>query len=177
MNKEYKLPALRSLGDLADVRPTIVIDSREQTPLTFTRLDSVVGTLQSGDYSFVGGDSFVIERKSIPDLVSCCVGSNRERFERELHRLRGFKFARLLIVGSRQDIEEHNYRSDVAPKSVLHSLSAFEARYGIAVVFEPCPEAAACLVESWAYWSAREVVGAANELLRSNKQLKEAANV
>jgi hypothetical protein len=33
---------------------------------------------------------FVIERQSIADLVGCCIGESRERFERELHRLRGY---------------------------------------------------------------------------------------
>ena len=39
------LPALKGLGDLADARPTIIVDSREQAPLVFTRLPSVTGTL------------------------------------------------------------------------------------------------------------------------------------
>ena len=45
------LPALRSLGKLADLRPIVVIDNREQTPLVFTNLPSVPGTLTSGDYA------------------------------------------------------------------------------------------------------------------------------
>ena len=74
----------------ADILPTIVVDTREQAPLTFTRLVSIPGTLTSGDYSFCGGEELsAIERKSIADLVACCMGSNRERFFRELHRLRG----------------------------------------------------------------------------------------
>ena len=31
-----------------------------------------------------------MERKTLPDLVGCCMGDNRERFERELHRMRGY---------------------------------------------------------------------------------------
>jgi len=87
-NKGFTLPALRSLGDLADQAPVIIIDSREQTPLQFTRLEARVATLPSGDYSIAGLEElFAVERKSIPDLVACCTGQNRERFERELHRL------------------------------------------------------------------------------------------
>ena len=41
------------------------------------------------------------------ELVACCMGDNRVRFERELHRLRGYRFKRLLIVGSEKDIREH----------------------------------------------------------------------
>jgi ERCC4-type nuclease len=142
-----------------DIRPTIVIDSREQAPLVFRNLASGPGCLTSGDYSFTGGeDLFSIERKSVADLVACCAGSNRERFERELHRLRGYRFKRLLIVGTRAEIERGEYRSNIKPQSVLHTLSAFEARYDCPVVFCPDPTAAALQVESWAYWFSREIV-------------------
>lgn len=158
------LPALRSLGELADTRPTIVVDTREQAPLKFTQLASTVGTLQSGDYSFTGGtDLFAIERKSIQDLVSCCCGSNRERFERELHRLRGFRFARLLIVGHESEIRTGRYRGGITPKAILSTVAAFEARY-LPVVWEPRPEQAAMMVETWVWWFARELVRTVNEI-------------
>jgi ERCC4-type nuclease len=97
-----RLPALRTLGDLADAQPVVVYDSREQSPLIFTHLESIRGTLQTGDYSILGLEQlFSIERKSIDDLVCCCMGENRERFERELHRIRGFSFKRLLVAARR----------------------------------------------------------------------------
>ena len=171
----FTLPALKNLGSLADVRPTIVVDSREQAPLRFLRLESVTGSLASGDYSFAGGEHlFAVERKSIPDLVSSVCTQERERFERELHRLRGFRFARLLIVGTREEIETGSYRSQAKPKSVLNSLAAFEARYSVPVVFAPTPTVAAAQIESWAYWCAREVVEAANELLKGHKRVQRA---
>lgn len=164
------LPALRHLGDLSDLRPVIIIDSREQTPLVFSRLPSVVDGLQTGDYSFQGGETlFAVERKSIGDLVGCCVGNNRDRFERELHRLRGFRFKRLLIVGDRVEVESHQYHSNVSPKTVLHTLAAFEVRFDVPVVWCNTPEAAARQIESWAWWFARELVENANDLLRGNK--------
>ena len=177
MTDDLKLPAMRSLGSLADLRPVIVIDSREQTPLVFTRLESVRGSLTSGDYSFVGGEEhFAVERKSIPDIVACCCSGERERFERELHRLRGFQFARLLIVGRREDVEAGAYRSQASPKAVLHSLSAFEARYNVPVAWAATPSAAAEMVESWTYWFAREIVEAANDLLRDHRALERRAS-
>jgi hypothetical protein len=45
-------------------------------------------------------DLFSIERKTVSDLVGCCMGENRERFERELHRLRGYWFK--TVVGGRE---------------------------------------------------------------------------
>jgi ERCC4-type nuclease len=161
------LPALRSLGDLADVRPTVIVDTREQTPLTFAKLASVRDTLTSGDYSFRGGeDLFAIERKSIADLVGCCVGENRERFFRELHRLRGFRFKRLLIVGTREQIEAGEYRSGISPRAVLSTLRAIEARFDVPVCFALTPAAAALEIEAWVFWFARELVESVNDLAR-----------
>jgi ERCC4-type nuclease len=163
------LPALRSLGRLADLRPVIVADSREQEPLTFTRLQSVRGTLYSGDYSVQGLESkFAVERKSIDDLVSCCVNSSRERFERELHRLRGYQFKRLLVIGSREDIAAGRYHSRILPKAVLATLDTFEIRYSTPLVFYPSPLEAALAIERWVWRFAREVVVDANNLWRAS---------
>lgn len=139
-----------------EIKPTIVIDTREQEPLPILYPSVRVG-LDSGDYSVVGAETiFSIERKSIDDLVACCVGDNRARFERELIRLRGFWFSRLLIVGVPSEISTHRYRSNINPKSVLHSLAAFEARY-IPIVWAATPEDGARMVEKWAFWFAREM--------------------
>jgi DNA excision repair protein ERCC-4 len=152
-------------GKKADVHCQIIIDNREQAPLIFTRLPSIRGTLQSGDYSIAGGceHAFAVERKSLDDLAMS-VTTERERFERELHRLRGFNFKRLLIVGTREDIEAHAYRSKATPKAILSSLSAFEVRYDIPVVFAGNSVSAALMVESWAYWFARETLKRAESL-------------
>jgi DNA excision repair protein ERCC-4 len=164
-----KLPALRSLGELAGTEPVIVIDTREQTPLPFASLKTQAGTLMTGDYSVAGLESlFAIERKSISDLVGCCMGQNRERFERELHRLRGFRFRRLLIVGTEAQIQEGKYCSNIKPQAVMATLGAFEARYDLPVVFKPNAELAAAQVERWAYWFAREMVEVVNDLWRSS---------
>ena len=101
-------------------------------------------------------EQFAVERKSIADLVGCCVGENRERFSRELHRLRGFRFKRLLVIGSTWEIEHQGYRSRISPKAVLATVSAFEIRYDIPVVFVASPEVAAVQVERWAVSPIRE---------------------
>jgi len=159
-------PARRKLAKLADLAPVIVVDTREQTPLPFTRLRSERGTLQTGDYSFIGGEErFAIERKTIPDLVACCMGDNRDRFFRELHRLRGFAFRRLVIVGTREEVATGQYRSGIKPQSVLATLSTIEARFDVPVIFQPDPHAAAWQIEEWVWWFAREIVLSANNLL------------
>jgi DNA excision repair protein ERCC-4 len=169
------LPALRGLSDLAGLSPAVIVDTREQDPLPIRRFPVIRAALQSGDYSAAGiEDHFTVERKSVADLVGCCMGDNRERFERELHRLRGYRFKRLLIVGSRAAIERGEYRSTIRPASVLASLSAWECRYDVPPVFAPTPEAAAALVESWVWWYCREAVEACNGLLRGIRDAGEA---
>ncbi len=164
-------PARKKLAGLSTLRPVIIVDTREQTPLRFARLDAQPGTLQTGDYSFAGGEEHLaIERKSVADLVGCCMGESRERFFRELHRLRGFGFRRLLIVGTRQAIETGQYRSAIKPRSVLATLAAIEARFDVPVVFHSDPEAAAWQVEEWVWWYAREIVLSANSLLPAGKR-------
>ena len=136
---------------------TIITDTREQTPLPFSNLPTIPGTLLTGDYSIRGLEHlFSVERKTVDDLVHSVI-QQRERFEKELHRLRGFHFARLLIIGTEQQIEQGHYRSQANPKAVLHSMYALEIRYSVPIVFSPTPQAAALLVERWAYWYAREI--------------------
>ncbi len=163
----FTLPALAGLGDLRDMRPVLVIDHREIQPLTFTRLQSVRGTLYSGDISVRGlEDLFSIERKgSIDELVSM-VTTERDRFVHELQRLRGLRFARIVVTGSRAEIEYRRYRSRVSPAAVLGTLASWECRYNLPIVFFPTREEMALAIERWAYYFARSVVRDANNLLR-----------
>lgn len=133
-------------GGSSDVLPVVVVDTREQSPLPFVNCPSETGTLATGDYSVRGfEDEFTVERKSLDDLVGSCT-FERERFERELVRMRGYTFRRLLIVGTVEDVEAHRYRSRAEPKAVLASITAFEVRYGLPVAFCPNPAAAALQV-------------------------------
>ena len=54
--------------------------------------------------------------------LSFCIGDNRSRFERELHRLRGYRFKRLLVVGDETDILEGRYFPGLNSKAVFSSL-------------------------------------------------------
>jgi hypothetical protein len=73
-----------------------------------------------------------------------------------LHRLRGYRFPRLLIVGTLADIEAGAYRSEIVPSAVVNSLLSWQAVYDVPVVFRWPPTAAAEQVEDWAYWYARK---------------------
>jgi DNA excision repair protein ERCC-4 len=118
----------------ADLRPediTAVQDSREQRPLDL-ELKTVIGTLATGDYSVVGLEHLVcVERKGLQDLVMC-VGRERERFDRELQRLRAYETRVIVIEASRASVELKQYRGEVHPNAVLGSVYSWIAR-GITV--------------------------------------------
>lgn len=142
--------------------PRLIVDTREQTPLTFLHLEAVRGTLATGDYSIEGMQSlFGAERKSTPDLVSSLT-TRREPFFRELERGRGMAFFRLLIIGTPLELTAHLNRRGVTAESIAGSLAAINARL-VPVVWVPTPEMAARLVERWAvyFWAgaARPFIG------------------
>ena len=128
--------------------PVIVIDTREQQPLTFD-LPTERGSLITGDYSIKGLETFVaVERKSVDDLVGCLKGQQRERFERELSRGRGLDYFALVIEADLADLAAGRYHSRMNPKAVVQSLLAFSVRYSLPVFFCPGREYAGRVVES-----------------------------
>lgn len=92
---------------------TFVVDTREQLPYQlaqpdksrFDDGDSLHYCLDAGDYSVeLDGELLPIriERKSIGDYFGVC-GKGRERFERELERLRAYS-SFLLIEASAEEV-------------------------------------------------------------------------
>ena len=137
--------------------PVIIVDSREQDPLSFSR-PTERGGLVTGDYSIKGLERYIaIERKSIDDLTGSLQGQNRERFERELSRGRGLEYFALVIEADLLEIAGGQYRSQMNPKSVIQSLLAFSVRYNLPVFFCPGREYAARVVESLLCKYIREV--------------------
>jgi ERCC4-type nuclease len=147
--------------------PTIVIDSREQDPLSFS-FPTITTGLPTGDYSVAGlEDDFAVERKSIPDLVGSLT-SGRERFMRELQRLLAYPFRRLLVIGSEEEIAGAKWKHSKAnPTAILHSLHAIEAR-GVPVVYAANSRLASSLVERWAFWRTRQILKTPNQLINQD---------
>jgi DNA excision repair protein ERCC-4 len=87
----------------------VTIDSREPDPHRWERYlpegwRFERGTLETGDLALAAlPDGAVVERKTPSDMVSC-IGSERERFERELKR--GRYCGRMIVVveGSLADV-------------------------------------------------------------------------
>jgi len=129
----------------------IVIDSREQRPLDFSRWDDVtveMAGLPVGDYTLRGLETkAAIERKSIDDLVGS-LSSGRERFEAELMEARGYDLFIIVVEASMDDVAQHRYRSKMLAASVLQSLFTYQARYGAPTLWAGSREGAAYAVKS-----------------------------
>lgn len=154
--------AARSKCKDAPCLPRLIVDTREQTPLTFPHLEAVRGTLATGDYSIAGMEgAFMVERKSVQDLVGSLT-QGRERFFRELARMRAAQCARLLIVGQAVDMAAHLNRRSVNAESIAGSLAAINSRF-VPVVWAATPAKAAQMVERLAvyFWAgaARPFIG------------------
>ena len=118
----------------------IVVDTREQAPFIFLGLPVVVSAaaLEAGDYSVAGFTRRIaVERKSLQDLVGC-LGTDRERFERELARLRGYDAAAVVVEAPFHDLRAGNYRSQMDPAAAWQSVLAFIQRYRLPFLFCDC---------------------------------------
>ncbi len=130
------------------IRPTLLIDTREQRPLMFSAdVDIQRATLPTGDYSIAGcTDRAAIERKSLPDLVACVAGE-RERFLDCCRRLRGYELRAVVVEASLLDVEAHAYRGMVRPQSVIGTVLAIHADYGVPTIWAGNAQLAARIVE------------------------------
>ncbi|MCZ6653575.1 MAG: ERCC4 domain-containing protein, partial [Planctomycetota bacterium] len=131
--------------------------SREQHAWHFENLPSEPGTLDTGDYSIVGLTHLVaVERKSLDDLLAC-IGIHRDRFKRELQRLRAFRFRCLVVEASYADLEGGGWRSKIQPSHVLGSLAAWMAQYSLPVMLAGDHESAARFAERYLFQAARMI--------------------
>ena len=145
---------------------TAIIDTREQTPFDLAPMLIQAGTLAVGDYSVAGLESVVaIERKSLPDLVACC-GRERERFQRELDRLRGWPVSAVVIESNWQEIEAGDWRSKLTPGQVQASLASWIAQ-GHTIIMGENPATAAKITRGILYYAARYRFREAVQLMRN----------
>ncbi len=114
----------RKTLEIGDV--TVVVDNKEGLPYDLAPLRQVKGTLPTGDYSVVGLEHLVsVERKSLTDLLGC-VGTNRDRFDREMQRILSYPQRLLLIESSWHEIERGDWRSHVTVEAAIGSILAWQ---------------------------------------------------
>lgn len=121
----------------------IMVDSREQAPLSFKVTGNVskvetVGLL-FGDYQAMLEDGTPIpiafERKSTQDLYSTLTHGH-DRFRRELDRAKKHSFKLYLIIeGSLSDVLEGVGHSKVEPDTLVKSIFTFKVKHGLEPIF------------------------------------------
>ena len=115
----------------------VVVDSREQAPFTFSGLpvEVGVGALEAGDYSLHGFERRVaVERKELGDLVGC-LGADRERFQRELARLRGYDAAAVVVEAPVVALRTGRYLGRLDAGAAWQSVLAFSMRFRVPFIF------------------------------------------
>lgn len=144
--------------ELRPIDVTAIVDNREQRPHDLSPMPMIAGTLPTGDYSVRGLEPYVsIERKSLADLVSCCsVKDNRERFERELDRLRAYPVRAVVVEASWNDLQAGLWRSHATPASVTASVLAWMARYTIPFMLAGDRQSAGQVVGDLLFYAARD---------------------
>jgi hypothetical protein len=126
------------------------VDTREQRPLKFSSKVLVEQCgLPFGDYSIQGfTDRAIIERKAPEDLWSCC-GSERERFETELARLREYEHRAVVVESTIDAILMTPPRGRVKAATVVHSTIAWQQDFGVPFVWAGSPRNAGAWVERY----------------------------
>lgn len=123
-----------------DDKITIILDSREQDGLDFSKfrdVDVVRKGLKTGDYSVQGYENAIcFERKAIGDTVSTLI-SGHTRFLKEMERMRDFEANYILIEHSPSVLYNYCARHGWQNKFdvVIQSLLAYAYHYHCRVRF------------------------------------------
>jgi len=107
----------------------VVYDQREKQPWSLPGVEAEPVHLETGDYTVEGfEDRFAVERKSINDLASS-LGAGRENFEAEIVRAQEMDQFVVIVEGSRDDIRDENYYSNIHPNAILGTTEKWPWRY------------------------------------------------
>lgn len=130
----------------------IVIDTREQPTASLKKRITQMAVpirrekLEFGDYSAVCtvGDKLysltgkvAVERKMSLDELCSCYCTGRKRFTKEFERAKqaGAKMYLLIENADFEKAYAGNYRSQMKPKALIASITAWLARYNCQIVF------------------------------------------
>jgi ERCC4-type nuclease len=114
---------------------TIIIDSREQAPFDLSPMRAERGTLATGDYTVRGLEELVaVERKELGDLIGCLC-SGRERFTRELQRMKAYPARVVVVEASWADLASGNYRSQMEPEAATNTIASWTGRFCVPFMF------------------------------------------
>lgn len=120
---------------MAQMPLTILVDTREQTPLLFQGHRVRKATLKQGDYCLAGDRyGLVIERKSLEDLFGT-VTKGIERFERELRRLEPCAYPIVLVEASPRTVAAGAFHSQANGLRVLDHIIKLCVKHHVCLMF------------------------------------------
>ena len=134
------IPVLAERGgtQLNTPRPVLLVDTREQNPLDFSRFAGWFAgierkALKLGDYSIAGlEDLCVVERKDLADIVHSCT-TDRCVFVKRLRHMVQFPHRLLLVTSTLSQVKSPYSHAGVNPNRITQSLIAILA--GLQVPF------------------------------------------
>src|SRR5258707_7631141 len=152
------VPVLAERGgtQLRTPLPVVVVDTREQIPLSFRRFKGwfagvEMRALPLGDYSVAGMEnSCVVERKDLSDLVSSFT-ENRAVFVKRLRRLSELPHSLLVITAPLSQIKSAYPYGRGKPNQVTQSLIAVLAGVRVTFICTGNPEMGGGIGASYLY--------------------------
>jgi ERCC4-type nuclease len=152
------IPVLAERGgtQLRSPRPLVVVDTREQNPLDFSRFEGWFAgierrALNLGDYSVAGlEDDCVVERKDLADLVHSLTTS-RPVFVNRLRLMSRYPHKLLVITAALSEVKSPYDCAGGNPNRITQSLIAVLAGLGIPFLCSETHELAEEVVASYLY--------------------------
>jgi ERCC4-type nuclease len=152
------VPVLAERGgtQLRAPRCTVVVDTREQNPLDFSRFEGWFAGIETrvlklGDYSIAGlEDSCVVERKDLPDLIHSFT-AERPVFVHRLRLMSQYPHRLLVITTALSQVKSLQPHGGTSPNRMTQSLIAALAGLQIPFLCTETHELGEEMVASYLY--------------------------
>ena len=152
------LPVVAERGgtQLHAPKATVIVDTREQNPFSFSRFRSWFAgvkhkALRVGDYSVVGLEDVVtVERKDLPDLIHSFT-SGRAVFVKRLREMTRYPHRLLVVTAALSEVKSPYGGVSIDPNRITQSLIATLAGLGVPFLCVETHELGAEIVASYLY--------------------------
>ena len=152
------LPVAAERGgtQLRTPRPTVLVDTREQNPFSFSRFRGWFAgverkALKLGDYSVKGlEDTCAVERKGLSDLVQSFT-AQRTVFVERLRQMSGYPQRLLVVTAAWSQVKSRYPHSPADPNRITQSLIASLAGLGVPFLCVETHELGEEIVASYLY--------------------------
>lgn len=152
------LPVVAERGgtELRTPRPTLIVDTREQNPFSFTRFRGWFAgvkrqALKVGDYSLVGLEELcTVERKDLPDLIHSFT-TDRAVFVARLRQMSRYPHRLLVITAALSQVKSPYGGTSINPNKITQSLIAALAGLNVPFLCVETHELGEEIVASYLY--------------------------